>query len=255
MLHSGLVSITFRQLTPAAIVELVQRAGLRGIEWGGDVHVPHGDLARAKEVRQLTEQAGLTVPAYGSYYRAGRSEDEGLPFAKVLASAVELGTPLIRIWAGAAGSDVTGEEARAPIVADLRRIAEQADRAGVRVAAEFHGNTLNDTNAAADRLLREVAHPNFYSYWQPLTDMSDAVCLEGLAALRPRLAHVHVFQWRTYRDRQPLAEGRERWAKFFQSAAAAPGDRYAMLEFVRDDAPENFLGDAATLKSLLAAHD
>lgn len=255
MLHSGLVSITFRQLTPAAIVELVCRAGLRGIEWGGDVHVPHGDLARAKEVRQLTEQAGLTVPAYGSYYRAGRSEDEGLPFAKVLASAVELGTPLIRIWAGAAGSDVTDEEAHAPIVADLRRIAELAARAGVRVAAEFHGNTLNDTNAAADRLLREVAHPNFYSYWQPLTDMSDAVCLEGLAALRPRLAHVHVFQWRTYRDRQPLAEGRERWAKFFQSAAAAPGDRYAMLEFVRDDAPEYFLGDAATLKSLLAAHD
>lgn len=253
MLHPGLVSITFRKLTPAEVVALVRRAGLQGIEWGGDIHVPHGDLGRAREVRELTQEAGLTVAAYGSYYRAGHSEDAGLPFAKVLESALELGAPLIRIWAGAAGSAGVGEEARWHIIADLKRISELGARAGVRIAAEFHGGTLADTNASAGQLLLEVDHPNFYSYWQPLADMSDAVCLEGLAALRPRLAHVHVFQWRTHLDRQPLAEGRARWTEFLRSAAKAPGDRYAMLEFVQDDAPENFLRDAATLKELLAA--
>jgi 3-dehydroshikimate dehydratase len=253
VLQSGLVSITFRKLAPAEVVALVRQAGLRGIEWGGDIHVPHGDLGRAREVRELTMEAGLTIPAYGSYYRAGQSETAGLPFGKVLESALELGTPLIRVWAGAAGSETTDDDARWHIVSDLKRIAEQAGKAGVRIAAEFHGGTLNDTNASASQLLLEVDHPNFYSYWQPLADMSDAVCVEGLTALSPRLAHVHVFQWRTPQDRQPLAEGVGRWTEFLRQAAAAPGDRYAMLEFVQDDAPENFLRDAATLKTWLAA--
>jgi hypothetical protein len=43
----GLVSVTFRKLAPAAIVELAVKAQLRSIEWGGDVHVPHGDVRAA----------------------------------------------------------------------------------------------------------------------------------------------------------------------------------------------------------------
>ena len=48
MIHTGLVSVTFRKLEPAEIVDLVKQAGLQGIEWGGDIHVPHGDIQRAK---------------------------------------------------------------------------------------------------------------------------------------------------------------------------------------------------------------
>lgn len=251
MIQSGLVSVTFRKLAPTEIVALVRQAGLRGIEWGGDIHVPHGDLSRAREVRELTEQAGLSVAAYGSYYRVGHSESAGLQFQAVLASALELGAPVIRVWAGAAGSAATEEDARWQIVTDMRRIATLAAAAGVRIAAEFHGGTLNDTNISASRLLLEVDHPNFYSYWQPLLEMNDTECAEGLVAISPRLAHLHVYQWRTVPERRPLAEGSERWKHFLQLAAAAPGDRYAMLEFVENDAPENFLRDAATLKALL----
>ena len=100
MIHPALVSITFRKLDPPAIVQLVKQACLVGIEWGGDIHVPHGDRARAREVRALTEEAGLTTYAYGSYYRAGHSEDEGLSFEAVCASACALNAPTIRVWAG-----------------------------------------------------------------------------------------------------------------------------------------------------------
>jgi hypothetical protein len=41
------------------------------------------------------------------------------------------------------------------------------------------------------------------------------------------------------------------WQCYFESAQLIPGDRDAMLEFVAEDAPEAFLRDAATLKSLL----
>lgn len=251
MLYAGLVSITFRQLTPEAIVTLVRQAHLGGIEWGGDVHVPHGELTRAREVGELTREVGLKVTAYGSYYRAGHSEDQGLPFQQVLETALELGAPIIRVWAGTAGSAVSTEDARWQVVADLRRVAEQAAKAGVHIATEFHGGTLADTNASTNQLLLEVDHPNLYTYWQPLTGMSDETCLQALEQLAPRLAHLHVFHWRTPQERYALADGAARWRKFLAAAWQVPGDRGAMLEFVQEDRPENFLRDAATLREWL----
>ena len=49
-MKTGLVSVTFRELASREIVALVANAGLDGIEWGGDVHVPHGELSTARQV-------------------------------------------------------------------------------------------------------------------------------------------------------------------------------------------------------------
>jgi len=224
---------------------------MRGIEWGGDVHVPHGDLVRAREVRELTQEAGLTVAAYGSYFRVAHSEDNGLPFQQVLDTALELGAPVIRVWAGTVGSAAADEPARQRVATDLRRIAEEAGKVGVQIATECHGGTLTDTVESATRLMVEVDHRNLYSYWQPLIHLDEADCVAGLQQLSPYLSHLHVYQWSTVKDRRPLAEGAERWQKFLAMAAAVPGDRYAMLEFVMNDDPEAFKSDAATLRSWL----
>jgi hypothetical protein len=58
MIIPGLVSITFRKLAPAEIITLVRQADLQAIEWGGDVHVPHGNVRQVREVPRLTEDAG-----------------------------------------------------------------------------------------------------------------------------------------------------------------------------------------------------
>ncbi|MCX7868671.1 MAG: hypothetical protein N2322_01855, partial [Terrimicrobiaceae bacterium] len=97
----GLVSISFRQLAPAEIVRLCTRAGLGLVEWGGDVHVPHGNLEAAKSVRRLTADAGLHTAAYGSYLRLGQPEPS---LEAVLDTAAELGAPVVRVWAGSKGS-------------------------------------------------------------------------------------------------------------------------------------------------------
>lgn len=248
MIYPGLVSITFRKLTPAEVVGLVRKAGLRGIEWGGDVHVPHGDIGRAREVRALTEEAGLKVAAYGSYYRAGWSETNGLPFKHVLDSAVELGAPTIRVWAGNKGSaDMSGHE-RLAVLEDLRRIAGLAGQVGVSISTEFHGGTLTDTNESAEALLAEVGHANLFTYWQPHNGEETAACVAGLKAVAGRVSNVHVFHWwPTSAERHPLAEGTARWAEFWRELKALPGERFAMLEFVPGDAEEAFYRDAATL--------
>lgn len=254
MIRPGLVSITFRALSPAEIVALVRQAGLRGIEWGGDIHVPHGNVARAREVRELTAEAGLTVAAYGSYYRAGQSESAALAFADVLESAIELGAPLIRVWAGTAGSTSASPEVRAQAVDDLRRIATLAAAARVGVSLEFHNGTLTDTADSTRHLLTEVNHPNLSTYWQPPLEQETSAAMKDLRSLLPWLTHLHVYHWRPVStERLPLTDGAGRWRAFLDVAATAPGDRYAMLEFVEGDAPANFLRDAATLKSWLSS--
>ena len=43
-MKTGLCSVSFRKLTVEEIIAAVKDAGLDGIECGGDVHVPHGDV-------------------------------------------------------------------------------------------------------------------------------------------------------------------------------------------------------------------
>ena len=61
MFAAGLVSISFREERPETILREAADAGLSGIEWGGDVHVPPGDLDTARSVARLTAGAGLQV--------------------------------------------------------------------------------------------------------------------------------------------------------------------------------------------------
>lgn len=251
IIYPGLVSITFRQLSPSAIIELVTQAQLTGIEWGGDIHVPHGDVATARAVRQQTVDAGLQVVAYGSYYRVSHAETG--PFDAVLAAAVALGAPTIRVWAGRQGSDVADEAAWQAVIEDSRRIADLAAGAGVRIAYEFHGNTLTDTIEAARTLLERVDHPNMGSYWQPPRYSAVEANLAGIEAVAPWLAHVHVFQWhRVSAEREPLVTGQTDWQQYLGKIAQIEGERFALLEFVQNDDPAAFLRDAEILRKWIA---
>jgi 3-dehydroshikimate dehydratase len=258
MFQSGLVSVTFRKLQPAEIVRLAREAGLESLEWGGDVHVPHGEIKTANEVRRLTEDAGLAVAAYGSYYRVGHSENNGLPFERVLETALALGAPLVRVWAGNKGSDEVGIDFRKRVVSESQRIAGMAQEAGVVVAYEFHGGTLTDTAASARSLLEDAAHSNLKTLWQPIGAPDVEERLAGLYQLLPWLTNLHVFQWEPIasggNDKRPLAEGEKAWNEYLSTAATTGRDHGALLEFVRDDAPEAFVRDARTLTEWLRSY-
>lgn len=247
MLHTGLVSVTFRKLSPSEIVALVAQAGLEGIEWGGDIHVAHGDLPRAREVRRITEDAGLKVAAYGSYYRVGDAEP--VPFERVLESAIELGAPTIRVWAGKIGSEAADAAYRERVIDDSRRIGDLAARHGIAIAYEYHRNTLTDTPASAEKLLAEVAHANVGTYWQPPVEMPVEESVQALRGVLPRLINLHAFWW-VSRERRPLAEGATTWKRYMEVARGSGRSHSVLLEFVADDSPEAFLRDATTLKEL-----
>jgi 3-dehydroshikimate dehydratase len=250
MLYTGLCSITFRQLTVSEIIELTLQAGLDGIEWGADPHVLAGDLEQAACVKKKTEDAGLKVCSYGSYYRATESDT---PFADVLDSAIELGAPIIRIWAGNIGSAEANQRNRDTVAERIRRAVIAAREVDITIALEYHGNTLTDTKESAHRLLKEVGQSDLKLYWQPRSGGIFEEDLDELNAALPYLSHVHCFHWGSggWNDRHPLLDGVHAWQNYLNIVQAVEGDRYIILEFVKDDAPEQLLEDAKALKNLL----
>ncbi|MBR4427430.1 MAG: hypothetical protein IKS77_06970, partial [Spirochaetales bacterium] len=89
---------TFKSLTVQKVLETARKAGLEAIEWSENHHIPAGDEAFASEVRKLTEDAGLTIAGYGSYYRLG----QGMDVVPSLRTAKTIGAGQMRIWAGTA---------------------------------------------------------------------------------------------------------------------------------------------------------
>jgi sugar phosphate isomerase/epimerase len=254
MIFSGLVSVTFRKLKPYEIIELVKKTELQAIEWGGDIHIPHGNYSEAKIVRKQSDAAGIKIASYGSYYHAYESKNMGLSFETVLNTALELGTPNIRVWAGKKGSDEADDEYRKIIIDDLQRIAEMAGKHDTTISLEFHRKTLTDTNESAFKLLKEIQHKNIYFYWQPPINQPIEYCVEGLQVLLPRITNIHIFYWTGKNDdllRHPLIEGKEYWQYYIDILRLDRKDHFALLEFIKNDDPDQFLLDAKTLSNWL----
>ncbi len=250
---TGLTSISYRPHSVEEIIALAAKCGLTGIEWGGDVHVPAGDVAIATAVAAQTKAAGLRVLSYGSYYKLGQRQGAqaiAATFAPVLESAVALSAPLIRIWAGDCGSAACTEAMRTEWVAELKQVCAIAAECGLKVGLEYHRNTLTDCHQSAARLLEEAACDNLYTYWQMNPDLPFETHLAEISALKHAICGVHVFHWVKGNVRETLAEHIPEWNAYL--AALKGLDVPYILEFVKDDTFVQGEVEAASLKALLA---
>lgn len=247
----GICSITFRELGVQELIDLVKEAGLDAIEWGADIHVKPGDNDWAKEVAEKTKNAGLEVSSYGAYYRAGIENEYA--FEDVLETAKNLGAPGIRVWAGFKGSEEASDEYRNNVVEDTRRIARLAAKEDIYIDFEYHARTLTDTPEGAVEFFKEVGEKNVRSYWQPAVDLPIDVRAESIDMVAPWLSHIHVFQWDVI-DRLDFEVGVDEWKVYLEKIDAARDQeldtRYFLMEFVKDNSPEQFLKDAKALKTL-----
>ena len=242
---TGIVSISFRDRTPEEILAAASEAGLDAVEWGGDVHVPHGDLSTAELVRELTAAKGIETVEYGSYYAIGKS-DPAL-FDAILNTARELGTSVIRVWAhqGKSSDTFTEEEYRA-CVADAKRICTAAG--DITVALECHPNTLTDEYHTELKFIRDVGCDNLKTFWQPNQHRPLEYNLDSIRALLPYIVSVHVYSWKR-KQRLPLEALEDEWAEYFELLSGK--DLNYMLEFMHDGNIETLKETAATLKKWL----
>jgi hypothetical protein len=101
-----------------------------------------------------------------------------------------------------------------------------------------------------------LTNGNVAPYWQPPGGKTVEACLDELRTWLPMLANLHVFFWRDAdgkRERCPLAAGAELWPPALGLAATTGRTHWALLEFFRNDSPEQFTQDATTLRAWVAA--
>lgn len=239
--RTGIVSISFRRHTACEILTAAQAAGLDTIEWGGDVHSPHGDIKAASELKALSDSYGIEIAEYGSYYIIGKSEPE--LFEKVLLSAQELNTDVIRVWPGQnkASDTYTAEEYDAA-VADAKRVCRAAKN--ITVALECHPNSLTDEYHTALKFLKDVNEPNLKMFWQPNQHRPLDYNLDAIRALLPYIVSVHVFSWRRHK-RLPLAALEADWLEYIKLLSQK--ELNYMLEFMHDDSIDTLKETAKTL--------
>jgi sugar phosphate isomerase/epimerase len=258
-IRSGLCSVTCRALTADEVVDLAVAAGVEAVEWGGDVHVPHGDLAAAERAAVRSVAAGLEVVSYGSYLFLDDHVREHVD--PVLDTALVLGAPGVRVWCPFGTEPDAPDDERAMVTRAAALVAAAADERGLHLTLEFHAGTLTATAASTRRLLDDVGSPVLFTAWQPpYWSPRDEVDEAGdLAVLAPNLSHVHVYDWDADLTRHPLERTRHRWTERLRNAAAS-GDaavavgvpRAAMIEFVPNDDVDQLPGEVATLRACLA---
>lgn len=245
---NGMTSVTFRKKSVEEVIKITTEAGLEGIEWGGDVHVPAGELLKAKEIAKKTRDAGLKVLSYGSYHTLLQNDVND--FKKVLETANIMGTDCIRIWAGKVDINKVSSEEFIKASQELKEICKIAKEYGIFISLEKHRKTLTHTTESTLHLLQLADCENLRTYWQPSFELSTEDNCKSIRLLRPYISNVHVFKWNSMKERFPLSEGKE-WSCYISELKADLNIQSFILEFVKDDSEEIFLKDAVTLKGLV----
>lgn len=250
-MKSGMTSVTFRNKTIKDIVSITKNSGLDVIEWGGDVHCPPDNKEALKEAHEETENAGLKISSYGSYFRLGVSDVSD--FRKICEAAKALKTDTVRIWAYNKAPEEASAEEYDFCVTQAREISDIAKGYGITVCFEYHRGTLTLSAASAVKLINDIDRNNMRLYWQPNPDITHEENCKELLQVLPYVVNIHCFHWINTPEksnlRRPLSNGKTEWEHYLEIAKDKV--KNIILEFTAEDNDDNFSNDAKTLISLL----
>ena len=251
MIIPGLVSATFKTESPDFVLAALKKADLHAVEWSENWHIPAGDTALARDLRERTLAQGAEVAAYGSYYRLGQNSNPAKDFCPRCRA--------LRHWVPrsfASGAAVQHRQSWMQTHAGSWRSRQGSSviwrhRRASRSPWKWTQNTVTDTNESGLSFLDEAAAENLYCLWQPTVALNMDERCAGLDMLeaRGRLLNLHVYYWLEGK-RRPFAEGLDEWRRYLQHVNRNE-KRYGLLEFVLDNTEEQFLEDAAQWKRLL----
>lgn len=252
MLKCGLVSISFRDLGVQEIIGAAAAASLGVIEWGGDVHAPHGDPAAVALTARLSRENKIATPTYGSYLRLGECSGEDI--RAVLSAAERIGAATVRIWGGREATEPGETAAWQRLVDSAKAVAAEAAARGLTAALECHAGTVTERAENALAFIDAVGDPALRSYWQPDRRLSHEQNLAAAKALAPFVDCIHVFNWDKW-GKYPLAQAKDMWKEYFSVFAqeTSARDIPALLEFMPDGKPESLPTEAAALRDIVSS--
>jgi sugar phosphate isomerase/epimerase len=122
------------------------------------------DRDHLKKVKKACLERGLSIACLGVSNDFGRPAEEQEAVQQRVHQGIEtalfLGAPVVRLFAGSVGAGQTRDTVWKRAVEGLRRAAEEAEKAGVVIGLQNHnhGNIASSGEDIA-RLLQEVNHP------------------------------------------------------------------------------------------------
>lgn len=245
-MKTGLVSVSFRPLSPAQVLTAARDAGLRYIEWGSDVHAPCTDEARLREIAAMQDSHEITCSSYGTYFKLGIDPTEQL--YDYIRAAKILGTDILRLWCYDKRAENCTPQEQAQLIEACRAAAAIAEAEGVTLCMECHMNSFTETKEGALELMQQVNSPAFRMYWQPNQHRTTEENLQYLQLLKDYTLHVHVFNW-AGRERFPLADAIGIWKQYLSLLGP---DHTLLLEFMPDDDVQSLPAEAAALFQIAA---
>lgn len=253
MVRGGLSSVSFRNANPELIIAHAKKHSLGGIEWSADTHVPHGDLKQAERLMMATLRAGLTISAYGSFYRLIGERGEK-SFDAVLETARRLQAPTIRLWSGATPTEY---EAKLPnLIGAAKNAADKAGKLGITVCLEPHQLSAVSTYDTLGSITEAVDHPFFRICWTQLPNTAAEARLCAAERLASLLALVHLRNWTDAYERKALDPNEPCWRAVMGMAEYGKNsvlDRWAIIEYLEKEDESTLEREALALTARLAS--
>lgn len=209
------------EYTVPEAIDLFARLGMEGIE--AICHDEYRSAIRTdigptglRELRQRAERQGLQFAAITPYATDLNSPDPSVAAAQrdLLLRAIEiahaLGAPCVRTYSGRETGGPGRAERLRRLVDAVRRPAEVARKAGVRVGFENHFNTLGDSAKGTVEAVQAVNHPAVGIVYDQgnLTMLRADQYREAIPLQAPYLVHVHVKDL-SFKDQSPeMTSGR-----------------------------------------------
>lgn len=252
---------------------LFARLGVDGVEFIQDDTYPCGIPARPTaralaEIRSTLAACGLSAALVTPYVRTLDSLDPAAhrtatdDLVATVDTAAALGARGVRVLAGRT-ADPQLEARTARFLDGLRRVAEHAERTGVRLAIETKGWSMAHDLASSLRLVHASGTAAAGILYDPANLIMDGKApLEGLDAPDPTLVHVHVKDVRRTADGayEPtgLGGGVVPWRDIVAKLHDLAFEGYLSLEYERrwhprvlPDAEIGLAADVTALRGLL----
>ncbi len=191
--------MAFREHLLPEVFDLTQDLGYTQLEiW--ERHLFETPSTDWPHIVQDLAVRGLSAPVVSPFLSFTRGAERLLKSQQAAAKAIEiaalLGSSRFRVFTDV-GPDGLSSAAAAPedwrvAVAEISRLCRQNPQ--LLFVLETHPWTLADTVASTERLLHEVAQPNFKINFQPIQTFLDDGLDDVLERLWPAIAHMHWHQ-------------------------------------------------------------
>lgn len=214
--------------------------------WEG--HIRDFSGRTTQDARSLADALNLKLSITGLYPtihldgRAGKQQFDDV--RALMTKSRKLGSDVVKFFVGSKASDETSESERQASLEFLRQMAVHANLLDLKLAGEFHANTLFDTVDSTLSVLNEI--PELQVCFQPFDFGSTDQTLSDLRQLLPRVIHVHL-QGRRNDEFATLEKADIDYAAFMSELQRNDYKGDLGIEFVvgcvTDNVSEHYLGN------------